>query len=505
MNLVRSLCRHTIAFVLLLSPFVTHAATTPPDVSVAYQIDQRHAGQQTSYYFTLPLTKKWAINLGYDISYPIIADGKVFVIAGDNTGSDLLLYALDLSTGQQLRTPLSVKGTYWFANACYDNGTIFVINYDGLMGAYDATTGAHQWTIQCPGQYAFSSPPTAQNGIVYVGGAGSGGTLYAVRESDGALLWTASVENGDNSSPAVTSQGVYVSYAGPQVYDFDPIAGSQIWHYNSGIEGGGGKTPAYYNGYLYARDTGSGYIFNASTGALVNSFSYGPAPAFYKNTGFFLHSGSLTAINLTNGVPIWQYSPSGDPFVSAPVVINNIVYAGTGSGVVYGLRTKTGAVAFHDSTGMSILAPDEQNVSQPLTGFGAGQEALVVPAGHYLVAYGPSRKAKDVTSTLTIQASSFTYNSTTHLYDQTVTLTNNSASAIAHPITYILDQLTSGVLVTNAAGQTIWTAPAHSPYLTVLSASTLGIGNSITFAVHCSAASSAISYTPRILAGWGAR
>jgi hypothetical protein len=37
--------------------------------------------------------------------------------------------------------------------------------------------------------------------------------------------------------------------------------------------------------------------------------------------------------------------------------------------------------------GSGIPAPDEQSVSQPLTGLGAGQGLLVVPSGDLLSAY----------------------------------------------------------------------------------------------------------------------
>jgi hypothetical protein len=38
--------------------------------------------------------------------------------------------------------------------------------------------------------------------------------------------------------------------------------------------------------------------------------------------------------------------------------------------------------------GAGVSGPDEQNVSQPLAGLGAGQGLLVVPAGNLLAAYG---------------------------------------------------------------------------------------------------------------------
>jgi outer membrane protein assembly factor BamB len=67
------------------------------------------------------------------------------------------------------------------------------------------------WARQLPGQYAFSSPPTAKDGVVYVSGAGSGGTLYAVDEASGTVLATQPVANGDDSSPALSADAVFVS------------------------------------------------------------------------------------------------------------------------------------------------------------------------------------------------------------------------------------------------------------------------------------------------------
>src|SRR5262249_8434761 len=141
--------------------------------------------------------------------------------------------------------------------AAYDNGKVFVVHDNDAsssINAFDAANGNLLWTRPLVGQYSFDAPPTAANGVVYIGGSGLGGTLYAVNESDGSVRWTAPVENGDKSSPAVTSDGVFVAYLGPQVYKFNPTTGSLKWHYNSGTEGGGGRTPVYYNGYLYTRD-----------------------------------------------------------------------------------------------------------------------------------------------------------------------------------------------------------------------------------------------------------
>ena len=237
-----------------------------------------------------------------------------------------------------------------------------------------------------PNQYEFSSPPTAVNGIVYVGGAESGGTLYAVDEVSGNLLWTASVANGMDSSPAVSNDGVFVTYP-CQAYKFDPLTGSTLWHYSGGCEGGGGRTPAYANGLLYMRDWTNplGLIFDAETGTLTGNFTATPIPAFSMQTGFFLSSGTLSAIDLSSHNILWTFTGDGS-LVSAPIIINEYVVIGSSSGNVYVLDAATGSQVWSGNAGSPLAAPDETG-SQALTGFGAGEGYLVVPAGNTLTAW----------------------------------------------------------------------------------------------------------------------
>ena len=55
------------------------------------------------------------------------------------------------------------------------------------------------------------------------------------------------MENGDTSSPALSWDGVFLSYP-CQVYRLDLFTGSVLWHYAGPCEGGGGKTAAYAGG-----------------------------------------------------------------------------------------------------------------------------------------------------------------------------------------------------------------------------------------------------------------
>jgi outer membrane protein assembly factor BamB len=369
-----------------ISGFAAGNYATTGDQAVAYQLNPTHSASLTNDTLAPPLARGWSVNLGALVSYPLIANGHVFVTAGDNNSS-VKLYALNLGTGATAWGPISLGSSRPWANATYENGRVFTVNWDGKMQAFDENTGSILWTTQLPGQYAFSSPPTGSNGIVYSGGAGSGGTLYAVRESDGTVLWTSSVMNGDDSSPAVTSTGVYVSYACAQTYDFNPSSGALIWHHSTFCSGGGGKTPVLGNGQLFVRDAPSGnVILDPANGNSLGTFGARPAPALAGSRGYFVNNGTLTAIDLSTNATLWTFTGDG-VLSSAPIVVNGIVYVGSSNGNLYAVD-QGGNQVWTANVGTAINAPDEQNVSQPLTGLGAGYGYLLVPAGTTLSLYG---------------------------------------------------------------------------------------------------------------------
>jgi outer membrane protein assembly factor BamB len=193
-----------------------------------------------------------------------------------------------------------------------------------------------------------------------------------------------SVENGDNSSPALNASSVFVSYACGLVYSFNRTTGTEQWFSNGSCEGGGGTTPVVHGGRVYARDSLGNKVLNAKTGALLGTFQATPAPAFDGNTGLFLYNGTLTASS--GSATLWSFTGDGG-LDTAPIAVGNTVYVGSSSGELYGLSVTNGSVVWSTNVGSAISAPDEQNVAQPLTGLGAGQGLLVVPAGDNLVAY----------------------------------------------------------------------------------------------------------------------
>jgi outer membrane protein assembly factor BamB len=455
--------------------FTLFATTVSAQQARNFQIDATHTGSVTTEHLIPPLKQRWAVDFGQNISYPLIADGKVFVSVR-NASSGTTLFALNAANGGVIWS-FSVGGFSRWSGLCYEDGRVFAVNSDGLLRALDGASGSVIWQVQLPGQFVFSAPPTVLDGVIYLSGAGSGGTVYAVNAGSGAVLWTRQVANGDMSSPAVTSDGVYVSYSCPNVYKLNPATGAEIWHYAPGCSGGGGKTPALYNGRLYVRDS-SDVIFDSQTGTIVGTFNAKNTPAFSGNLGvlldgpkFFGSFGTLKAFDINTNAVLWSFA--GDGFLqSAVLVVNNYVYVGSSQGKLFAVDAATGQQVWTTNTGSSIPYVDEQNLSQPLTSFAAGEGLLVIPTSTKLIAYEGDTTPPTLTfGARTPAANSAGWNNTavdlpfTTADDLSGVLSANPASPL-HFVSEGANQ-TQQVTVTDKAGNSAtFTSPAINIDLT---------------------------------------
>jgi len=361
--------------------------------AVALQINPQHSGAVSFNSVTLPPIGSWTSpDLGGTPSYALIANGMVYVTVAAPSGSKLI--ALSQSTGAIAWGPIAIGGSL---NAAYDSGAVFVVSSPGFgaaqIQAYEANSGTLQWSTLLTGQYSFTSAPTALDGFVFTGGAGSGGTLYAVPEASGGIAWTAGVANGDDSTPAVTADGVYVVYP-CQTYDFRPATGESVWENDAGCDGGGGGTPVVANGVLYAPDgvggSYSGNTFEAETGATLGNYSAQNLPAIGAQTGYFLQGGTLEALTLSSNTVAWSFAGDGQ-LTTSPILVaspaNSYVFIGSASGMLYGLDAATGAVVWSLNVGAAFPAGAGWGSGIPFTGLAAGDGLLVVPAGTKVIAY----------------------------------------------------------------------------------------------------------------------
>src|SRR5262249_54821269 len=109
------------------------------------------------------------------------------------------------------------------------------------------------------------------------------------------------------------------------------------------------------------------------------------------NVGLFVNEdfgqyGTLEARDLNTNMIQWFFY--GDvQLQSSVMVVNGYVYVGSAQGRVWALKATSGQVVWAANVGPSIPYVDEQNLSQPLTGFAAGEGIIVIPTTTTLVAF----------------------------------------------------------------------------------------------------------------------
>ncbi len=359
----------------------------PAPDAVALQITPDHAGAISFKSISFPTSSTWSLDLGGQPSYALIADGKVFVTVkvglGSQTGSQLI--ALDQATGHTVWGPIQLPQGWAFP--AYDGGKVFVITSFGIspgtLQSYDAETGALDWTTTFVQGIAFETGPTAANGFVYLVGGSGGPILFGVDEGSGAIVWKQYALSGTGSTPAVTSQGVYIA-AACSTDGFAPMTGVSLFADNTGCSGGGGATAVVANNVLYSvmGDLANGIYVDATTGAQLGTFTADVVPAINSTTGFFLQSGTLNAKSLSDYSTMWSFRGDGG-LVTSPIIVDQAVIVGSSSGQVYALDAATGAQLWTTNAGGAISAGNGNVISA----LAAGDGLLVVPAGNTLSAF----------------------------------------------------------------------------------------------------------------------
>lgn len=365
---------------------VEAAPVAPP--ATAYRMSESHDGVLiTANGITQPVASAptWTVDFGARVSYPLIADGKVFVAtANPDSSYGNRLYALNAGTGATIWGPIAIPGVYFGSGLTYQNGRVFILMFDGGIRAFDAENGAALWSTQLPG-YWYSGSPNAYGGMVFV--TGNGG-LSALDDASGAILWTAESARTTNwGSPAVSSEGVhtqdgYSCDAGA----YDPVVGTALWQTQNACNGPWGLTPVIKNGIFFGRTARSLNLFDSRTGAFQRQLSSTLAPAVTDTAVIAVYEGTLSSTRLSDFVPTWSFIGDGD-LVTAPVVVNSTVFIGSASGRVFGLDVQSGSQIWTGQSPVPINYDSETGGPMPPSGPAAGENLLVFPAGNSLVAW----------------------------------------------------------------------------------------------------------------------
>ena len=361
--------------------------------SVAFQADAAHSGRVLDRSLGPPLQRRWTRTFPYTPSYPVVAAGRVFVTSLATLLRDVSercrVTALSARTGRTLWTrelgSLSDCGLH-----AYDAGRLFVTHSDqdtGGLETLSAADGRVLWRF--PGR--LRGPPVAAAGVVYLTEFHLGGAA-AMRASDGALLWRTPLTAPD-VSVALGPDRLAVGTPSCNDVDFLRRSDGAFLVDSPNTCTGGGWIPAYHRGRFYMNTGNYSFrAYDAISGTPQRRFATTSQPAFAGLLGVFsearlprrygLYGHTLTARSLATGRARWHFR--GDGYLDGPpLIVNDTAYVGSGSGAIFGVSLATGRAVWRAQVG----APVPRNQLGQLTGLGAGDGTLVVPALRRLVGY----------------------------------------------------------------------------------------------------------------------
>ncbi len=293
---------------------------------------------------------------------PQLVDGVVYVTATDEQPGNV--FALRASDGRLLwhyRAGDSVSGTTLI------DGVAYITAQDGMLTALRASDGHQLWqhALGSGNQNSLWLPTHSLGGVLYLATTNMStatssasspvfsaralvpgfllgsytqavpaepmlprkegvSALYAIRVSDGAMLWHFTMNNGKNGIVGWLSVEGGVVYADvmdvstseksqAHIYALQSTTGSVLWHYD---------------------DTAT-----TSAGALLtNGVIYVSAYSQSRNRVY--------ALRVSDGSLLWQRDIDQTGY-NAPVLNGTTVYVGTADGSVYALRTSDGVVEWH--------------------------------------------------------------------------------------------------------------------------------------------------------------
>jgi len=188
----------------------------------------------------------------------------------------------------------------------------------------------------------------------------------------GEWKWDCPIDNAKSNAIVadllVSEDAIYVSSSNGRVYSLDKEFGDLNWESKILDEQHGNlwTSPVIQGDTLYLSTfDGHVYALSAETGELLDwSFEseagFASSPVIYEDT-IFLGSFDryLYAVKIGSDVPMWKFpeeKPAGNWFWASPIVNEGIVYAGCLDGKVYAIEAKTGGKLWEFDTGNPIVS-----------------------------------------------------------------------------------------------------------------------------------------------------
>jgi outer membrane protein assembly factor BamB len=256
----------------------------------------------------------------------IFAGGTVFLVlvvilagvlsscsqpANSSTHSGSVAVPIPLSRSIPAPTAKPIIASVWSdhnVSVTTADDVAYIATDDNALYALRVNNGSMLWHTGIDG--SVDELPVVANGIVYASsfvGQHGPAYLYALRASDGTVLWRYS-GNSYIYSPTVDDGLVFVASQDEGITALRASDGTQLWHFAT-VQGPDSPISSVVNGMLYVSATVDG------------------------------QSGGVIALRASDGGVLWRYSASN--FVDTLMVSDGVIYI-TSHGMIAALRAGDG-------------------------------------------------------------------------------------------------------------------------------------------------------------------
>jgi outer membrane protein assembly factor BamB len=249
-------------------------------------------------------------------------------------------------------------------------GRLFQLGDNAVLTATNKHTGKVVWSRKL-GRLSASSPAVTSN-TVYVtvldSGQGAPGRIFAINSRNGSTRWSRALPSRAESSPLVDRGRVFFGSENGTVYALNDSNGSVAWTYHA--EGAVKASPTLskgllyfgdYSGHLQAVSEGTGHLIwrSGSGGALLGSGTfYSTCAVFYGRVYLGNTDGRIYAYDASSGHLDWAVQ-TGSYVYASPAVTNApglgpTIYVGSYNGTFYALNARSGSISWRFNAGGKI-------------------------------------------------------------------------------------------------------------------------------------------------------
>lgn len=243
-------------------------------------------------------------------------------------------------------------------------GTLFVIDTEAVIHAFDTATGAQRWQVNFAGEgeqrdIAFGGGVSVEGATVFA--TNGRGDVTALSAADGKPVWKKSVGTPLRGAPTLANGNVYVISQDNQIFALSATDGATQWTEAAAVQTAGvfgvaapavaqstvvagfssGDLVAYR--YENGRNLWGDALSRTSVNTSVSTLSDIDADPVIDNGRVFAigQGGRMVSLELVTGQRIWELNIAG---LSTPWVAGEWVFVATDEGKLLCVARATGKV-----------------------------------------------------------------------------------------------------------------------------------------------------------------